>query len=332
MARLTREAPYVSVIIVNFNAKEFLEEALLSLRSQTFRDFEIIVVDNGSVDGSPQLVSSTFPQVRLISLAENTGFARGNNLGIQVARGELIALLNNDAVPDRHWLEQLIGAAERHPAAGFFASRVVLYSQPQLLDSAGDGLSAAGTVFRRGHLRKTAEYATEEYVFGAQGCAACYRRTMLQDIGLFDEDFFCVYEDADLSFRAQWAGYKCVYVPSAIVRHRGGSTIGRFSPMYVYQSHRNVEYLFFKDMPISLLVLTLPTHVLYNLLAFVFFTRRGQGLVFLRSKRDALRAFPRLWMKRRQLQKGRRVPLSYIRSQFAHDWVSRIIYEKLGRV
>ncbi len=323
--------PCVSVVIANYNGKSYLEQALLALREQTFRDLEVIVVDNASADGSPQLVASAFPKVSLLTLSENSGFARANNIGIERARGEFIALLNNDAVPAPSWLEELVAAARRHPEAGFFASQVELYYQPGLLDSAGDELSTAGTVFRRGHLQPVDSYTQEEYVFGAQACAALYRRELIERVGLLDEDFFCVYEDADLSCRAQLAGYKCLYAPRAKVRHRGGSTIGRFSRTYVYQSHRNVEYLLVKDLPTPILLRVLPAHALYNLMAFVFFASQGQGPAFIQAKWDALRALPRLRAKRRPIQSHLSASTQDILSQMRGGWFSRVLREKARR-
>ncbi len=321
--------PRISVIIVNFNGRLLLGEALEGLRHQSFRDFEIIIVDNGSSDGSAEFIAREFPHARLIALDRNTGFAGGNNVAISCARGEFIALLNSDAVPEPDWLNELVAAAQRHPDASFFASQVELFYEPGLLDSAGDGISTAGTVFRRGHRRRPVNYAQEEYVFGAQACAAFYRRSAFDQIGLFDEDFFCVYEDADWSVRAQLAGLKCVYVPVARVRHRGGSTLGRFSAAYVYYGQRNVEYLFLKDMPTTLLVRAFAAHLVYGFMAFVFFASRGQGLAFLRAKRDALGALSSLLAKRRAIQASRAVSLSVLQAQLHQDWLPRVLREKI---
>ncbi len=323
--------PLVSVIIVNYNHREYLTEALVSLQAQTFTDFEIIVVDNASDDDSVEFVQTMFPAVRLIALNENTGFAKGNNIGIRNARGKLIALLNNDAVPDSGWLAALVAAAQRYPDVAFFASQIELYYEPGWLDSAGDSVSAAGTIFRGGHRERISDYVQERFVFGAQACAAFYRRELFDRIGGFDEDFFCVYEDADLSYRAQLQGQRCVYVPQARVRHRGGSTIGRFTKQYVYHSHRNVEYVFVKNFPSPLLWRTLPAHLLYNWMAFVFFASQGQGWVFLRAKWDALRAFPKLLAKRKKIQAARQVSIEYLRAQLHQDWVPRVLREKIGR-
>jgi len=322
-------SPQVSVIIVNYNHKDYLAEALAGLQKQTFADFEIIVVDNASTDGSVEFVQSLLPKVRLIALDENTGFAKGNNIGIRNARGKSIALLNNDAVPDPTWLDELVAAAQRHPDAAFFASQIELYYEPGLLDSAGDSMSAAGTIFRGGHRERIADYMEERFVFGAQACAAFYRREFFDRVGHFDEDYFCVYEDADLSYRAQLRGCRCVYVPRARVRHRGGSTIGRFSSRYVYQSHRNVEYVFVKNFPTSLFWRTFPAHLLYDWMAFVFFASKGQGWVFLRAKWDALRAIPRLLAKRKKIQATRQITTEYLKSQLHQDWVPRVLREKI---
>ena len=327
----SERSPRVSIVIVNWNKIELLEKTLLALQLQSFQDYETIVVDNGSTDGSVRLVAESFPSVRLLVLEENTGFAKGNNLGIQQARGELIVLLNNDAIPAPGWLEHLARAAEQFPEAGFFASRVLLYREPHLLDSAGDGITIAGTAYRRGHRESATRYASQEFVFGASGSAACYRRAVLQAIGLLDEDLFAVYEDVDLSFRAQFAGFRCLYVPQAMVYHWGSSTIGTYSDFYVYQTQRNVELCFVKNVPGALFVLLFPSHLIYNLAGWFFFTiMKRRGRAFLQAKLDALRALSSTLDKRRRIQARRRVSVSYIISLLQRDWLTRTLREKLG--
>jgi GT2 family glycosyltransferase len=202
-------------------------------------------------------------------------------------------------------------------------------AHPELLDSAGDGIAGSGTIFRRGHRRPASEFEREEFVFGAQACASIYRRAMLDAIGLFDEDFFLVYEDADLSFRAQLAGFKCIYAPRAIVRHHGEATVGAFSSLYVYQNQRNVEYVFVKNVPTSLFWSLVPGHLLYLLMGFGFYLVKGRGIPYLRAKWDALRALPRLLEKRRQIQKTARVAPADLRAQLTRDWATRILREKI---
>lgn len=330
MAGPVNRAPRVSVVIVSFNRRDLLGQVLDALRLQTFQDFEIVVVDNGSGDGSADLVAANFPDVHLVRLGENTGFAGGNNRGIAVARGEFVALLNNDALPDPQWLTELVAVLDAHPEVGFCASRVLLQSDPHLLDAAGDGLTFAATAFRRGHRLPADGYARQERVFGASGSAAFYRRAVLDAVGCFDEEFFAVYEDVDLSFRAQMAGFPCLYVPTAVVHHRGSGTIGRYTDFYVYHTQRNVEYFCVKDLPAPLLLLLLPGHLLYNLLGLFYFTlvkRRGRS--FLRAKRDAVRALPWILGRRRKVQATRRVPVRYLLSLLEPGWISRTAREKL---
>lgn len=325
--------PQVSVVVVNYNRWNLLNACLDGLAAQTWRDAEVIVVDNGSTDGSPENIRRAFPEVRLIALDRNTGFCEGNNRGIESARGEFVALLNNDAVPDRRWLEELIGAAELHPECGFFASRVLRQDNSELLDSAGDGITMAGTTYRRGHLQPASRYVRAEEIFGASGSAAFYRRAMLDAIGLFDEDFFAVYEDADLSFRAQLAGYKCLYVPTATAYHKGSSTIGRFTAFYVYQTQRNVEYFFLKNVPAALIFLLFPFHLFYNLLSFIFFAFVArQSAAFLRAKRDVLRDLRQILAKRKIIQAQRRAPVTRLLALLELNWLGRIAVEKMKQL
>ena len=315
--------PAVSIVIVNWNAKELTARCLASLRAQTFRDFEVVVVDNGSSDGSAEALRQEFPEVELIALRENRGFAGGSNAGIRRAHGRYIALLNNDAEADPRWLEELIKAAEAHPEMSFFASKMVLYDCRERLDSAGDYYSIAGTAGKRGHLDRAnrRKYNHTKEVFGACGGAALYRRELLEDVGLFDEDFFLAHEDTDLNFRAQLRGYRCLYVPTAVVYHRLSATIRPMSERYVYYGHRNLEYVYVKNMPGLLLGLTLPLHIVDELLSFGFFLLQGQGGAFLRAKWDVLRVLPKLIRKRREIQRTRQVGLLRIASLLEWRWL-----------
>ncbi len=330
MASSSDRTPRVSVVIVSFNHCDLLRQVVESLRLQTLKDFETIVVDNGSYDGSADFVAANFPDVHLVRLTTNTGFTGGNNRGIAAARGEFIALLNNDASPDPRWLEELVSVLDAHPQVGFCASRVLLQSDPRLLDAAGDGLTFAATAFRRGHGLPAANYERQQRVFGASGSAAFYRRAVLDIVGPFDESFFAVYEDVDLSFRAQLAGFPCLYVPTAIVYHRGSGTIGHYTDLYVYQTQRNVEYFIIQDLPAPLLLLLLPGHFLYNMLGFFYFALfKRRGRAFLHAKWDVFRALPRLLSSRRRVQSTRRVSIGYLVSLLERGWISRTAREKL---
>jgi GT2 family glycosyltransferase len=318
----------ISVIVVNWNGKALLADCLSSLRSQTFPDFEVIVVDNGSSDGSAEFVCEQFPQFRIVQLNENKGFAGGNNAGIQQARGAWIALINNDATAEPDWLARLYRAVEESPDIGLAASRVVLTSGA--LDSAGDGMTIAGVPYKRGHgnapdgiFLKPAE------VFGASGCGVLLRRSMLDRIGLLDEDFFCIYEDGDLNFRARLAGFHCIYVPEAVILHRLHGTLGRLSKTYVYYGQRNMEYLYFKNMPGRLFWRYMPIHIFSNVLGFAYFILRGRPLQFIRAKIAFVLDLPKVLRKRRDVQKLKRVDDHTIESTLDRRWLQPRLADKI---
>jgi GT2 family glycosyltransferase len=319
--------PTCSVIVVNWNGRHHLETCLTALRNQSFTDFEVILVDNGSSDGSLELVRSSHPWVEILALPENRGFCGGNNEGIRRARGRYIALLNNDTEADKDWLRELVAALERDEA-GFCASRILLFAERDVLDSAGDYFAVNGVAGKRGHGRKAASYPKSEEVFGACAAAALYRRSMLEDIGLFDEDFFLIFEDADLSFRARSAGYRCLYVAEARVFHKTNASIGTYSPTYVYYGQRNLEFVYLKNMPLSLLLKYLPVHLFYDLLALAFFTSRGRLGSFLRAKLAVLRSLPALLRKRRLVQARRVVTSTELERLFTRSWLSQRWAEK----
>lgn len=241
----------ISVVIPNWNGEKFLRGCLQSLREQTFKSFEVILVDNASSDGSVALVEREFPEVRVIRLPRNLGLTGGANAGIRAARGQVIALLNNDAEAHPRWLEALWEALEKHPEAGMAASKLLLYDRRDVINSAGDFYRIDGVPGNRGVWEKdVGQYDREEYVFGACGGAAAYRRAMLEEIGLFDEEMFMYCEDVDLAWRAQIAGYKCIYTPRAIAYHRLSATGG--GKLASFYNGRNFIYVLAKDYPGSL--------------------------------------------------------------------------------
>ena len=248
---LYRGDGFASVIIPNFNGKAFLKPCLDSLTQQTKKDREIILVDNASTDGSVDFVNRHYPGVKIISLPSNKGFAAAVNQGIGQGKGSFVTVLNNDTVVNPNWLEVLCGFLEENPRIGFCASKITKHDNPDVIDSVGHGIMRSGYAFNVGDaVKDSGQYDNLREVFGAPATAAVYRRSMLDDIGLFDEDFYMYLEDVDLSFRAQLRGHKCMYVPQATVRHRGAGTTGsQYHKDNVYFIARNTIYVLLKDMP-----------------------------------------------------------------------------------
>ena len=297
----------VSVIIVNFNAGGLLTRSLEALRKQTLRPKQIYVVDNASRDGSCDRIAADFPEVTLIRLEQNTGFAAANNLAVRRAEGcAWIALLNPDAFPEPTWLERLVSAAETHPEVACFASRMIQQHRPEYLDGTGDAYHVSGLVWRRGYdLPGEGNYLKKEEVFSACAAAALYRRDAFEAAGGLDEDFFCYLEDVDLAFRLRLAGYRCLYVPDAVVHHVGSATTGKDSDFAVYHGHRNVVWTYLKNMPGLLFWLYLPLHIAANIYIVFRYALKGRWRVILKSKRDAIWGLPKMWKKRREIQARR---------------------------
>jgi GT2 family glycosyltransferase len=298
--------PEMSVIILNWNGKYFLETCLAALRKQTFRDFEVLFVDNASGDGSAEFVLENFPEVRVIGLEQNVGFAAGNIAGYERARGEWIVLLNNDTEADPGWLEGLHDAIQAFPRAGTFACKMLFFDERGRVENCGFNMTPAGATLDLGRGENDGlAWSESREVFGGCGGAAAYRRSMLEDIGFLDPDFFMIYEDADLSFRAQLRGHECIFVPKAVVYHKYRATLGKYPERQVYLSQRNIEFAYLKNMPLALIVRYLPQRILYELGAAIYFTRLGVGRAFFKAKLDAIRALPKLLEKRRAIQKRR---------------------------
>jgi GT2 family glycosyltransferase len=309
-------APRVSVVIPNWNGERFLDLCLGSLRRQTFSDFETVLVDNGSSDGSLSLVEQGFPEVRVLSLGENRGFSAAVNAGIRISRTEYVALLNNDTEQDPGWLAALVRAADEHPEAGFYSSKLVDFHDRELLDGAGDALRLSGLPYRLGHgERDHGQFDAPGYVFSACGAAALYRRVMLEDVGLFDEDFVSYCEDGDLSFRAQLAGYRCLYVPDAVVYHMGSaSTGGKRSETATRLGTRNSVSLLVKNLPLSVAPHVAPFFALGQLGRLLTAAATGSLGAHVRGLVGAWHHLPLMLEKRRRIQKHRRVSDAEIRA------------------
>jgi hypothetical protein len=305
----------ISVIVLNYNGRGFLNGCLTSLASQTYSDFEVIVVDNGSRDGSPEYIEENYPWVRLAKNDENLGFAGGTNVGIRAAKGEFVITLNNDSRADSRFIEELIKPMA-DPEVGVCAAKMLF--PDGRINSAGICISRSGAAWDRGMFEPDrGQYEFVEEVFGACAGAALYRREMLDEIGLFDEDFFLYLEDVDLAFRARLAGWKCIYVPGARVIHHHGGTAGVGSDLAVYYGNRNIVWYPIKDFPFRLLITSLPFIVARNLAVVPYYALRGQGGVILKSKLDALKGVVKMMEKRKDVV--RRADYSQI-NRFVEIW------------
>ncbi len=291
--------PLVSVIIVNFNGRAFLKKCLSSIMEQTYPSLEVILVDNGSKDGSVEYVERHFSKVKIMENGENFGFAKANNIGIKASSGELIATLNNDTEASPYWVASLVDAMLSDDRVGMCASRMLFMRDPGMINSTGICISRSGACWDRGMFEQDrGQYSTGE-VFGPCAGAALYRREMLDQVGLFDEDFFAYMEDADLAFRGRAAGWKCVFVPEAAVYHYHSATSGYMSDFSVYHGNRNIIWYAVKNFQGRLLWSALPWIIGRSLAVIPYYTLRGHGKVALLSKLDAIRGIPRMIARRR---------------------------------
>jgi len=331
-------APFISVIIVNWNGRDYLEECLESLRQQTYLNFEVLLVDNGSTDGSIEHAQAHFPGFgRILKNPENMGFAKGNNQGIKEARGKYLALLNNDALADCHWLEELVKVAEGDPRAGMLASKIYLQGGTKIIDNVGQLIYRDGLNRGRGRLEvDKGQFDQEGEVLFPSGCAAFYRREMLEEIGLFDEDFFAYGDDTDIGLKGRLAGWKCLYVPDAIVYHRYSGSSNAYSPLKAFYVERNRVWIAVKYFPLSLLLQSpFYTFWRFGLQAYGAlcgrgaagrFTREYSALhllrILMKAYGSAMKGLPRMWRKRREMKRLTQVSQEEVRSWFQRFGIS----------
>jgi GT2 family glycosyltransferase len=318
------DSPLVSVVVVNWNGQDVIAGCLRSLATQNFANFEVIVVDNGSTDGSIALLESSSLPIRLIRNTENKGFCGANNQGIDLARGKFVALLNNDAEADPGWLAALvvaIGRADGQPC-GMVASKILLFDNRKRIDKVGHLIYPDGQNRGRGSGEIDAgQYDELGETLWPDGCAALYSADMLRQIGGFDEDFFAYADDAELGLRGRIAGWRAVYAPKAVVYHRGGTTLGRYSARRLFLIERNRIWLVAKLFPLRMWPLT-PYYFLRRVLAMALAHSNKQGEAFAATRQlgawaliqciakanaAALLGLPRMVRKRSAISKFRKL-------------------------
>jgi GT2 family glycosyltransferase len=312
----------VSVIVLNYNGRKWLAGCFDAVAGQRAAPpFEIVFVDNASTDGSAAFVRESYPAVRVVENESNLGFAAGNNAGARVSAGRYLVFLNNDTVPAADWLSRLCAPLDEQPALGMATSRVVLLDDPSRIDSAGDGYLRAGGAYKRGHGRPSADYAVSQEVFGACGAAFAIRRELFEELGGFDESFFMVYEDVDLSYRARLKGFRCWYAADAVVRHAGSATLGRVSANAVFFGQRNLEWTWIKNTPSPLLWRSAPAHLLYSIAGLSYYLRVGRFGAALRGKLSAVAGLPGALRARRATQRSSTAPASAV-ALMDRNWVA----------
>jgi hypothetical protein len=308
-----------SIIIVNWNGRHHLEHCLHALKTQTLQANEIIVVDNNSSDDSVNFLTTNYPDVKVIQLFENRGFAGGNIAGYEIASGDYLVLLNNDTKPQPDWLEKLIQCASSHPKVGIVGS-LMTHWEGDLIDTAGDGCSVTGRGFKHLMNQSLTSNLTSGYVFSACAGAALYKRKMIEKIGFFDRAYFMNAEDSDLAFRAQLSGWQVYFCAESVVRHRVSGSQGIYSSNAVYLSSRNHFWLYVKCMPASLIIKYSASYLIHFLLYLCFVTYKGKLGAYLRGYRDALRELPRILEQRKQIQSSRSIKVRDLELQLTPLW------------
>jgi GT2 family glycosyltransferase len=321
---MSNENPSVSVVIPNLNGKALLGDCLRSLERQTFKDFEVIFIDNGSSDGSPGYVRAEFPWLgNIIENPSNFGFAKACNQGIEVSSGKYIALLNNDTEAHPAWLSELVRVAEGDASVGMLASKTLFFDKRDTIDTAGHLIYPDGLNRGRGRLElDQGQYDDKFDVFFPSGCAALYRKKMFEEIGLFDEHHFAYGDDTDIGIRGRLAGWKCLFVPGAIVYHRYSMTTGEYSPRKVYLVERNRIWIVWKYFPMKrLLASPFYSFIRYCYQAYGALTGKGAAGQFakeysgwglfsnvIKAYLHALKGARRVFRERKRMMRLKKVP------------------------
>lgn len=306
--------PLLSIIIPHYNGSSHLLTCFAALRRQTYPHLEIILVDNGSSDDSVALTRQNFPEVIVIELGQNLGLTGAINRGIAQARGDVLVPLNNDTEVDPNWARALVNRLAAFPEAGIVACKMRLFSERDKIHSAGDGFGTDGIPINRGVWQTdTGQFDGDTYIFGGCGGAVAYRRAMLNDIGLFDEDLFMYLEDVDLNWRAQLAGYKAVFAPDAIVYHRLSATGG--GEIASYYTGRNTIFVLAKNLPGAIFWQHWPAIVGAQLKIALDAIRAWRGRAArarLRGQLAGLLGLPKWLAKRKAVQQQKRVDDAYL--------------------
>ncbi len=310
----------IAVVMLNWNGLEDSLACLSALGAQT-QPHKVIAVDNASADKFCEIIETEQKDVALLKNSQNLGFAGGVNTGIRYALTHnfaYVALINNDATPEPDWLAELVKTAEEYPQAGIVTGK--LLKKDHTIDSTGDLYTSWGLAYPRG--RGTADIAAQKHteeVFGATGGASLYRSKMFEKIGLFDEDFFAYYEDVDISFRAQLAGWKVLYQPKAVAFHKIGASSSKIKGFTTYQTIKNVPWIFIKNVPLPLFPVILPRLIIAYWSIVFSSIAKGALMPVVKGLCVSSIKTPKKLLERSTIQRHKKVTARYIKSIITHD-------------
>jgi len=315
----------ISIIIPNYNGEEELRQVYKSIDNQSYKGYNVILVDNGSTDSSVTFTENNYPEYKIIRLEKNYGFAKAVNEGLRFAiseiKPEFILLLNNDIELTDTFLQDGINTFEKVKEASFIAVKMLNYFNRGMIDDAGDVIMGfGGSPYARGHGEKDeGQYDKPEFIFGACAGAAFYKTKLFEECGVFDEDFFAYYEDIDLSFRFQLAGCKCYYNPEIVCYHKRGETVKQFKGWQTYYAEKNLISLRIKNYPLTLYLKYFPFFTLVRIKRFIIFILRHPSDVIISALKGyfkGLSEIPKAVSKRRNIQRNRKVSSGYISETF----------------
>ncbi len=318
----------IDIIIPNYNGVKELEICFASLEKQTYRNFNVILADNGSTDDSVKYTKSNFPHHEIVMLDKNYGFAKAINAGLQfslaINNSEYILLLNNDIELKEDFLAKGIETFQKIKEASFIAVKMLNYFNRDIIDDCGDFIKAnGGSPFARGHGEKdTGQYDKPEFIFGACAGAAFYKKEVFDKIGIFDEDYFAYLEDLDFSFRLQLAGYKCYYNPEIICYHKRGETSKKIDGFNIRMSEKNLIALRLKNYPLSIYLKYTPLFFIARIVRYYKFIKLHPPVIFRSAVKGYLKGLseiPKTLRKRRKVQKTKCVRTKYIESLFGTE-------------
>ena len=279
----------VTVVIPNYNGKEYIEVCLNSIKKQTFKDYKVLIIDNASKDGSCEIIRDNYKEFELVVNNRNEGFCRAVNQGIEMSDTEYVLLLNNDTELHEQFLENMVKEIEKSDKIFSVSSKMINYYDRSVMDDAGDGYTVLGWQYQRGISQSVDNYTKSADVFSSCAGAALYRKSVFEKIGLFDEMYFAYMEDIDIGYRARIYGYRNVYCPGAKVYHIGSATTGsKYNEFKVKMAARNNLYVIYKNMPVVQFIINFPFIVTGIAVKYFFFKKINFGKYYLKGLKEGL--------------------------------------------